>query len=59
VGGLPKHQAFSDEGCEIFVKVRQFDMADTERVVIDTREAEFRQGLVPGLKVLPESTGEA
>jgi anti-sigma factor ChrR (cupin superfamily) len=47
-----KHQAFSDQGCEIFVKVRQFDMADSERVVIDTKYAEFRQGLVSGLSVL-------
>lgn len=48
-----KHLAFSDQGCEIFVKVGQFDMADSERVVVDTKHAEFRQGLVSGLKVLP------
>lgn len=48
-----KHAAFSKEGCDIFVKVRQFDIVDTNRVVIDTKSAEFRQGLVPGLKVLP------
>ena len=48
-----KHAAYSDEGCEIFVKVRQFDVADTKRVVIDTKNEIFRQGLVSGLKVLP------
>ena len=48
-----EHAAYSDEGCEIFVKVRQFDVADTKRVVIDTKNEIFRQGLVSGLKVLP------
>ena len=48
-----RHTAYSDNGCELFVKVRQFDVADTKRVVIDTKSATFRQGLVPGLKVLP------
>lgn len=48
-----RHTAYSAQGCELFVKVRQFDIADTKRVVIDTRNAVFRQGLVPGLSVLP------
>jgi anti-sigma factor ChrR (cupin superfamily) len=48
-----KHHAFSNTGCELFVKVRQFQMADAARVVIDTKSEAFRQGLVPGLKVLP------
>ncbi|MGV0998830.1 MAG: cupin domain-containing protein [Fluviibacter sp.] len=48
-----RHTAYSDKGCELFVKVRQFDVADSKRVVIDTPKAIFRQGLVPGLKVLP------
>jgi len=47
------HTAYSQQGCELFVKVRQFDAADNKRVVIDTRNAVFRQGLVSGLKVLP------
>lgn len=47
------HTAFSDQGCELFVKVRQFAPDDTSRVVIDTKAAAFRQGLVPGLTVLP------
>lgn len=48
-----RHTAYSDKGCELFVKVRQFDVADSKRVVTDTPKAIFRQGLVPGLKVLP------
>lgn len=48
-----RHTAYSEHGCELFVKVRQFDAADTKRVVIDTSSALFRQGLVPGLQVLP------
>lgn len=48
-----RHTAYSKEGCELFVKVRQFDAADAERVFIDTKSAAFRQGLVPGLTVLP------
>ena len=48
-----RHTAYSEQGCELFVKVRQFNELDRDRVVIDTRSAMFRQGLVPGLQVLP------
>ena len=48
-----EHTAYSDEGCELFVKVRQFDPTDRTRVVIDTKSQIFRPGLVPGLSVLP------
>jgi anti-sigma factor ChrR (cupin superfamily) len=41
------------DGAVLFVKLRQFAAADTQRVVIDTRAARWRQGLVPGLTVLP------
>ncbi len=41
------------DGAVLFVKLNQFTAADTERVVIDTRAARWRQGLVPGLTVLP------
>ena len=41
------------DGAVLFVKLHQFTAADTERVVIDTRAAEWRPGLVPGLSVLP------
>jgi anti-sigma factor ChrR (cupin superfamily) len=41
------------DGAVLFVKLHQFDAADTQRVVIDTRVARWRQGLVRGLTVLP------
>jgi anti-sigma factor ChrR (cupin superfamily) len=40
-------------GAVLFVKLNQFASADTRRVVIDTRAARWREGLVPGLTVLP------
>lgn len=43
----------SAAGCELFVKQGQFQTGDDARVVIDTRQARFRPGLVPGLTVLP------
>ncbi len=48
-----RHRPFSASGCELFVKLRQFRPEDGSRVVIDTRRAEWRPGLVPGLSVLP------
>lgn len=47
------HRPFSKKGCTIFVKLRQFDPKDTERVVIDTNSSAWRPGLVEGLSVLP------
>jgi anti-sigma factor ChrR (cupin superfamily) len=47
------HAPYSEAGCTIFVKLRYQDLADTERVVVNTREAGWRPGLVPGLTVLP------
>jgi anti-sigma factor ChrR (cupin superfamily) len=41
------------DGAVLFVKLHQFAATDTERVMIDTRAACWRQGLVPGLTVLP------
>lgn len=48
-----KHAPFVDEGCTIFVKLRQFDDQDTTRVVVDTTTAAFSPGVSPGLSVLP------
>jgi anti-sigma factor ChrR (cupin superfamily) len=48
-----RHRPFSDSGCELFVKLRQFRPEDNSRVVIDTQHADWRPGLVPGLSVLP------
>jgi anti-sigma factor ChrR (cupin superfamily) len=41
------------DGAVLFVKLHQFTAADTRRVVIDTHAARWREGLVPGLTVLP------
>lgn len=46
------HAPFTEAGCTLFVKLRQFALSDTERIVVDTRAASFRPGLVPGLTVL-------
>ncbi|MEO0548656.1 MAG: cupin domain-containing protein [Pseudomonadota bacterium] len=47
-----KHTPHSKDGCTIFVKLHQFDAADTEQKVIETAKAVFQPGLVPGLSVL-------
>jgi anti-sigma factor ChrR (cupin superfamily) len=48
-----RHAPYSQLGCTLLVKLRQFDANDTERVVIDTAQTQWRQGLVPGLTVMP------
>ncbi len=48
-----RHAPFSAGGCTLFVKLWQFAADDLEPVRIDTRNAAFRPGLVPGLTVLP------
>lgn len=50
------HTPFTETGCILFVKPRYQDPSDNERVVIDTPSAEWYQGLVPGLTVMPLST---
>lgn len=50
-----RHAPYSKGGCTLFVKLRHLDPLDTERVVVDTATAAWRQGLVPGLQVLPLS----
>ena len=50
------HAPWSEKGCTLFVKLRQFDAKDTERSVIDTRSAAWSPGLVEGLSVLPLHT---
>lgn len=47
------HAPFSRTGCTLFVKLRYHPPDDLERVVIDTRHADWRPGLVPGLQVMP------
>ncbi len=41
------------EGATIFVKLQQFDEADTQQKVIDTQTQSWRPGLVDGLSVMP------
>ena len=47
------HQPFSKEGCTLLVKLWQFAADDAGQVVINTKAQSWRQGLVPGLSVLP------
>lgn len=47
------HTPFSREGATILVKLRQMDPQDQTQVTIDTRQAGWAPGLVPGLSVLP------
>jgi len=47
------HAPFSREGCLLFVKLRQFAPGDRESLRIHTRATPWRQGLVPGLSVMP------
>jgi anti-sigma factor ChrR (cupin superfamily) len=48
-----RHAPRSEAGCTLFVKLRQFQPGDDRHVVIDTRAAPWRPGMVPGLSVLP------
>ena len=48
-----KHAPYSNEGCTIFVKLRQFNPADRSTVRINTQTSDWYPGLVPGLSVLP------
>ena len=47
------HQPFSKDGCTLLVKLWQFAADDSEQVVINTKAQSWRQGLVPGLSVMP------
>lgn len=47
-----RHTPFSRDGCIIFVKLMQFAADDTCEVVIDSRNADWCPGPVPGSQVL-------
>lgn len=47
-----RHAPWSEAGCTIFVKLRQFDRTDLERKVVSTRGAPFEDA-AGGLRVLP------
>ncbi|MEL6224757.1 MAG: cupin domain-containing protein [Cyanobacteria bacterium J06627_8] len=48
-----KHTPSSAEGCTILVKLWQMNSEDQTRVAIDTNQATWIPGLVPGLEVMP------
>lgn len=47
------HAPFSRTGCVLFVKLWQFAAQDLEPVRINTHTEPWRQGMVPGLTVMP------
>ena len=47
------HAPFSESGCTLFVKLRHLGPDQIEREVIKTNNAQWLQGIVPGLKVMP------
>ena len=47
------HSPASQAGCLLLVKLWQFCPGDEQSVQIDTRAAQWYQGMVPGLTVLP------
>ena len=47
------HSPYTEGGTTIFVKLRQFAPDDRAQKVIDTKDAGFVPGQVPGLSVLP------
>lgn len=47
------HQPFSVGGCTLLVKLWQFAEDDSTQLVINTRDDNWRPGLVDGLSVLP------
>lgn len=48
-----RHAPRSENGCTLFVKLRQFDPRDTATVRVDTTSANWYPGLVRGLAVMP------
>lgn len=47
------HAPHTEEGATILVKLRQFAADDRVQKVVDTKTADFFEGQVPGLTVLP------
>jgi anti-sigma factor ChrR (cupin superfamily) len=43
------HKPYTEPGCTIFVKLRQMDGLDTQRVVVDTAAAIWRPGEIHGV----------
>lgn len=55
-----RHAPRSATGCLLFVKLHQFQSDDDSQLRITTTETPWRQGIVPGLRVMPlhEHRGE-
>ncbi len=47
------HAPFSDAGCTILVKLWQFAEGDREPLFVDSRQAQWQPGFVPGHRILP------
>ncbi len=48
-----RHAPFSELGCTLLVRLRQYDGADRSRLVLDTKAAEWRPGAEPGISEKP------
>ena len=48
-----QHAPYSDQGCILLVRLRQYDGEDRKQVLINTNETSWHQGIVEGLTVLP------
>ena len=49
------HEPYSERGCTLFVKLRHLAPEDEGRVVVNTSQSPWYQGMVDGLTVLPLS----
>ncbi len=47
------HNPYSNFGCVLFVKLRQFQKNDDKKVIIDTNKTSWLPGVVDGLLVMP------
>ena len=48
-----QHAPYSDIGCTLLVRLRQYDGDKRKQLALNTHEMEWRQGMVEGLTVLP------
>jgi anti-sigma factor ChrR (cupin superfamily) len=51
--GTAHQPRIGSEGATIFVKLHQFNEGDSQQLVVNTHQSQWRQGLVPGLTVMP------
>jgi anti-sigma factor ChrR (cupin superfamily) len=47
------HTPYTQTGCTLYVKLRHLGLDQVEREVVNTHSAQWFQGLVPGLSVMP------